>query len=137
MAVIPLPMLSSIGWARAPADKADGLMSHTYESDMFQSYIYNGNITSLQGIIEQFGHDIPKCCREIERAYTRYFERYYDSASVQCVEAAETEATSETHLRFYCSVVEEGKEYVIARLIVSKDSKFQRVIKLNNEGNTL
>lgn len=138
MATISVPALSSSGWTRSPAEKADLLMSHFYESDKFQTYIYGPNVTSLPWLIEQYGNDPSRVCREIEDQFGNYLQRYYDAVSVQCISNDnDTNNTSEITLRLFATVTEQGKEYVIARLIMAKDSKFQRIVKLNNQGNTL
>jgi hypothetical protein len=139
MATISVPALSATGWTRSPAEKADYLMSHFYESDKFQTYLYGLNVCSLPWLIEQYGNEPARVCREIEDQLGAYLSRYYDSAVVQCVanDNPDVNPTSEITLRLYCQVTEEGKEYVIARLIMTKDSKFQKIVKLNNQGNTL
>ncbi len=134
---IAVPALSATGWTRSPAEKADLLMSHFYESDRFQSYLYPDNVCSLPWLIEQYGHDIPLVAREIEDQLGNYLRRYYTTASVQCVPDETTLDTGEVTLKLFATVTEEGKEYVIARLIMSKDSKFQSIVKMNNQGNTL
>jgi hypothetical protein len=136
---IAVPTLSATGWTRSPAEKADFLMSHFYESDKFQTYLYGQNVTNLQWLIEQYGNDPARVCREIQDGLQAYLSRYYDSAVVQCTanDNPAINPTSEITLKLFCQVVENGKEYVIARLIMSKDSKFQSIVKMNNEGNTL
>lgn len=137
---IAVPTLSSNGWVRAPAEKADFLLSHFYESDKFQTYLYGEGITSIQWIIEQYGHDIIACCSELRRALELYLGRYFDSVTAQVTSNDNITYNPVPHqgsditLRLVCSVTQDGKEYSFARLIVTSDSKFQRVINLNNEG---
>lgn len=135
-----VPTLSSNGWVRSPAEKADFLLAHFYEGDKFQTYLYGENVTNLQWCIEKWGHNIVALCDQIKRALEVYMGRYFDSASVQVtsndnrIYNAEPNQSSEITLRVVIDVTENGQTYSVARLIVASDSKFQRVINLNNDG---
>lgn len=139
---VAVPTLSSNGWVRAPADKADYLLAHFYESDKRQTYLYGENVTNLQWLIEQYGHDIILVCQEVRRAVQLYLSRYYDTADVQVTSDTEPgyttvpNDTSFVRLRMVCTVTEEGKEYSIAKLIEISDGKFKKVVNLVNQGST-
>lgn len=138
--IVPVPTLSSAGWVRSASQKADFLLSHFYESDKFQTYIYGQNVTNLQWLIEQYGHDIIKVCQEIQRALELYLGRYYESVAINVVSDddpainAVPNETSSIKLRLYAQVTEKGKDYSFARLIMATNSKFASIVKLNNEG---
>lgn len=135
---IAVPTLSASGWVRAPAEKADFLLSHFYESDKFQTYIYGTNVTNLQWLIQEYGHDLVRLCSEISRSVEAYLGRYYDQATAQCIalDAREGEPEGSSTLKLFCQVFENGKEYSIGRLIVATNSKFEKIMKLNNQAET-
>ena len=141
MVVIAVPTLSSAGWVRSPAEKADFLLSHFYESDKFQTYLYGKNVANLQWLIEQHGHNITKLCSEIRLTLEQYLGRYYEAVSIEVVSndqtgtAGDTESNS-VQLRVFCQVTENGKDSSFGRLMMQTNSKFQSVVKLNNLGKT-
>lgn len=133
MAAIPVPTLSTHGWVTSPPEKADFLISHFYESDKAQTYLYGSNITNLQWLIERYGHEIPSLCQQIRLALETYLGRYYQAATVEVLNDASAEnKTSKVMLRLYCSVVEEGVTYSIGKLLTISDSKFEKITDLNN-----
>lgn len=132
---IPVPTLSSAGWVTDPAGKADYLLSHFYETDKQQSYLYVDSTTSLQAIIERYGHDVATLCDQLRRALNQYLLRYYPSVLVD-VSADTSEINNNSGqytLRVYCQATEtDGKSYSFGRLVLGTSSKFERVMDLNN-----
>lgn len=137
---VAVPTLSSAGWVRAPADKADFLMSHFFESDKFQTLLYGQNVCNLQWLIERYGHDMTLVCQEIRRDVQVYLARYYDTANVQVTVDTDpayntvVNDSSFVKLRLVMTVTENGKEYSIAKLIEISDGKFKRIANMINEG---
>ena len=133
---IPVPTLSTAGWVTSPNEKADSLMAHFYASDKFQSYLYFGQVTTVQWLIEQYGHDIPTLVSQMKAALEVYLGRYYDSVNVDMSsdDSVETVVGNEVELKVYATVSENGKEYSFGALIVAANSKVLRVSKLNNVG---
>lgn len=140
MANVALPTLSSNGWVKSPAEKADFLLSHFYESDKFQTYLYGDNVSNVQWLVEQHGHDVVAICSQLKRVLELYLGRYFDTASVQVTSNDNPTYNPSPHqasditLRVVASVTQDGKEYTFARLIETADAKFKRVTKLNNDG---
>lgn len=137
---IAVPTLTAAGWVRSPADKADALMSHFYESDKFQTYLYGQAVTNVQWLIEQHGHDVLTLCTRMREALEDYLNRYYDAALVQ-VTSDDNPSYNETPnqsskitLRLVITVTDGGRDYSFAKLIQASDSKFERIVDLNNEG---
>lgn len=137
---IAVPTLSTNGWVRAAADKADYLLAHTYASDKKQTYLYGTNVCNLQWLIEQFGHDMVVVCQELRRAYQLYFSRYYDSADVQVTSDTDPaynsvpNDSSNVTLRLVVNVTENGQNYSLAKLIEIADGKFKSIVNLVNQG---
>lgn len=131
---IAVPTLSAAGWVRSPAEKADYLFSHFYESDKFQTYLYSNNVSNLQYLIEQFGHDIITVTQKLRSALEIYLARYYDVVTVEVTseDVLAPTADGKITLRVFCRVIENGKEYSFGKLIVAMNSKLEKVITLNN-----
>jgi hypothetical protein len=137
---VVVPTLSSRGWVRAPAEKADYLLSHFFEADRLQTYLYGDNVSSLQFLVEQHGHDPLTFCSALQQTLQNYLGRYFDSAQVE-VTSDDNPAynttpnpTSAVTVRIWASVVQEGKEYSIVKLIETANSKLVRVLDLINNG---
>ena len=131
--IVPCPSLSSSGWVTSLAEKADLLISHIYTSDILQSSIYPNQVTNIQGIVEEFGHDPLTIVSGLRIALTSYLNRYYQSCDVEVTtDAGITNLTNKIGITVYCTVVEEGKTYSFGKLISVVDSKIASIIKLNN-----
>lgn len=137
---IAVPTLTAAGWVRTPAEKADALMSHFYESDKFQTYLYDENVTNVQWLIEQYGHDVVVLCTRMRETLEDYLNRYYDAALIQVTSDDNPSynltpnLSSAITLRVVITVTDGGKDYSFAKLIVASDSKFEKIMNLNNEG---
>lgn len=137
---VAVPTLSTLGWVRAPAEKADFLFSHFYTSDKFQTYLYGDQVANVQWLVEQYGHDPLTFCQHVKTTLEQYLGRYYDFVLVEAT--SDDDATynaspnqgTQIKVRLYVRVTENGKDYTFAKLISASDSKFQAIIDLNNEG---
>lgn len=136
MAIVPVPSLSMSGWTTNTVEKADFLLSHFFESDKAQSYLYRGNIANLQFIIEEHGDNFIAMCDKIRQTLESYLSRYYPRGVVVDVSNNASEITSnEVTLRIYCRAIEDdGKEVVFGKMLNVKDTKFSKIMSLNNEG---
>ncbi len=135
---IPVPTLSSSGWVTALSEKADFLLSHFFASDKYQTALYGKNVSNLQWLVEQYQKDPMAMSQQLRSAVETYLSRYYDIATAQVsVTDPDKDGSGRYGLRLYCSVVENGKEYSFGKLIVLLNSKIDKIIKLNNEGNVL
>jgi hypothetical protein len=133
MSTIAIPSLSAAGWIRSPAEKADALFSHFYESEKSQTYLYGTNVSSLPWIVEQYGHDINLLSVQLRSSLEFYLGRFYDSATVQITtDDKENNINLRITMSVYCSVIEEGKQYSFGKLLHLKNSKIERIMKLNN-----
>lgn len=132
---IPCPSLSLSGWVTNAAEKADVLISHFYESNKSQTYIYGSSVSSLQWIIEQYGHDITNVCQQLRYGLENYLNRYYDSVTVE-VTASDNDdnLTGSIGLKIYSKVVDGGVEYSFGKLLTITNSKISTIISLNNDG---
>jgi hypothetical protein len=134
----PVPTLSSAGWVVTPAQKADYLMAHFYEAMNNQSYIFPGEVSSIQYVIEKNAGDIPATCQAIQQVLEKYLSRYYPNTTVQ-VSSDDTSGntSSQVNLTIYISALEAGETYAFTSLIQMANSKFVKAINLNNTGQSV
>jgi hypothetical protein len=134
--VTPVPSLTVGGWIVTPQQKADLLMAYFYESMNNQTYVFQGQITSIQYLIEQNAGSMPKTCDGIRTALETYLGRYYQSVIVQVTSDDVTSGnqSSEITLTIYISVTEAGQVYGFTQLISMADSKFLKAVTINNDG---
>lgn len=129
---IPVPTLTTAGWVTAPADKADALMSHFFEAEKSQTFLYGSNVSSLQSLVEQYGNNPTNMTQELRSALEDYLGRYYTGAIVNI--NIYDDGTPRYELRVYVQVTEDGKQYSFGKLLQVNNSKIQKVVSLNNEG---
>ena len=129
--VIPVPSLSAAGWVTDASGKADALLSHFFEAYKSQSYLYKDNVTSLQWLIEHYGHDSTELNIKITSALENYLGRYYDSVVVS-VEISDIAETSNTMITLHCSVIDNGTTYSIGKLLEVSDSSIVKIVTSNN-----
>lgn len=133
--IIPVPSLSAAGWIVSSAEKADALLSHFYESEKSQSYLYGQNITNCQWLLEQYGNNIIEITSQIRSALQVYLGRYYDAVNVEVTNDDNADNPSgKITLHIYIDVTEDGKTYSMGQLLNITNSKIQKIIRLNNTG---
>lgn len=137
---VAVPTLSSRGWVRAPAEKADYLLAYFFESDHFQTYLYGNTVVSLPYLVEQHGHDPLTFCNQLQQVMQDFLGRHFDSVQVEVTSDdnaaynANPNPASAVTVRIWASVVQDGKEYSVLKLIETANSKLVKVINLNNTG---
>ncbi len=134
--VTPVPTLSSGGWIVTPQQKADYLMAYFYESMYNQTYVFQGQVSSIQYVIEQNSGSIPKTCDALRTALEQYLGRYYDSVivSVTSDDVTAGNESSLINLTVGIGVMEDKIPYGITQLISMTNSKFLKAVTINNTG---
>lgn len=130
----PVPSLSMAGWVNDPTNKSDLLMSHFFEADKAQTYLYGQNISNLQWIIEQYGSNINDVTQQMRYALETYLSRYYDTVIVDVSsDDNASNLTLKVELKIYCKVTDGGKDYVFGKILTVASSKIQKIISMNND----
>jgi hypothetical protein len=134
--ITPVPTLSLAGWVVTPQQKADYLMAYFYESMNNQTYIFNGQVISIQYLIEQNAGNMAKTCDAVRTALEQYLGRYYQDAIVQVTtdDVTDDNPSSLINMTISMSVVEGGVPYGISQLISLSNSKFMQAVTINNDG---
>jgi hypothetical protein len=130
---IPCPTLTLSGWVTASAEKADYLIAHFFEADAAQSYLYNGNISSLQYIVEQYSNNIVALTQQLRTALEQYLGRYYDNCVVEVTSNDNaTNTTGSITLSLYVRVSDDGQTYSFGKLLQISNNKISKIIDMNN-----
>lgn len=134
MPVLPVPTLSTFNWVKNPAERIDFLLTHMFYADKLQTSLYGNNVTSIPWILEESSGSLDKATVAMRQAINTYLLRYYDSVQVDISTTEEDPDTSSTKVRMslQISVVQDGVEYQVSRLISLVDGRFRQFINTNN-----
>lgn len=132
--IIPVPSLSTKGWITAPHEKCDLLLAQFYASDANQSNLYSGNIANVQNILQENMHDIDNLKQNMRFMLERYLSRYYQQATVVVTDDMNTNFSNKITLYLNITVVEQGLQLDTSYVASFVDSKFEKILNLNNTG---
>lgn len=132
---IAVPTLSTFGWVTNTSEKIDFLLTHIFYADRFQTSLYADQVTSIPWILEETAGDMAKASTAIRLAINTYLSRYYDSATVNVTytDADPEKSTSKVMVSLAITVVENGQELQVSRMISVVDGRFKEFVQLNNE----
>jgi hypothetical protein len=135
---IPVPTLSTQGWVTDQAGKLDFLLSHFFLADFNQTFLYVGQVVSLPEIIQKSGGDAAAVIPELQRKLKAYLLKYYSNVELEVSSKTDlnTDPTSKIELMLILTLGDNGVFSSYNRLLQSKDSRLNQIIKLNNEGLT-
>jgi hypothetical protein len=134
--ITPLPMFAASGWTTASAQKADGLLSHFFESDYYQSNLYAGNISNLQYLIQQYGLNIVDLINNVRTTLENYLGRFYQQAVVTVTSNGNdpTYDGSQLTLTISATVTEQGQQLSFGYLVSAANSIISNIARINNTG---
>lgn len=124
------------GWVTSVPEKVDLMLSHFFESDKIQTYLYPGHVANLQNILQQYGNNIPQLCLQLRQMLEPYFAAYFDATVVE-VNANNDPSVNPTNaitLTVQATIRDNGEEYSLGSLVQVNDSSFKRVMGLINYG---
>lgn len=132
--VTPVPTLSTQGWVTDPSTKFDKLLADFFLADHNQTYLYKGNVKSLQGLIAKHGTSIQGLIEELQVTLKTYMERYYDLAEVSVTPANDMylDPVARMELKISIGVNDKGTQAQYGRLLESKDGAMQRISNIND-----
>jgi hypothetical protein len=135
MGAIKLGALSEDSWVTGSLSVADYLMSHFFEADYSQTAIYNGSVSSMAWVVHESQGDVTKTLTLLQSTLQRYFSGYFEQVTVDTTDVTNELTPSKIEISLYLSFVdEEGKSYTLAKMAQSMDSKFYKLVDLNNNG---
>lgn len=124
--------LSTEGWLKELAVKADRLLSYFFISEYSQTELYPGQISSLPYLIKQYGSNEEELRTQVSRQLQTYLSRHFEQVDV----TASTNVISETdyrlELRLNITVYDNNVQYNLGRLVQSVNSKVLSIVTINN-----
>ena len=139
MPIQPIPTLTSEGWVSEPYKKADFLLGHFFVSEASQSNTFAGNISSLPYLVQNFGSTPKEFALAVENNVTTLFNRYYvDTAgnttiSVKAsIKNADDSSINRYELVLDASIIINGVNYVLGRVVDVENSIIKNISDLNN-----
>jgi hypothetical protein len=131
-----LPSLSQDGWVSSTKEKLDYLMSHFFLSDYSQTSIYSRHVASLSYILQANQNKMIDTKNAVTTTLTDYLSRYKFTDVIVDVGIKEEEPGSVRQIMsIYISITDhENKNHTFSSVIETNESKFSKVIQLNNEG---
>jgi hypothetical protein len=100
------------GWVSDPTRVLNLSFAHTLTSDRFQSIVYAGRITSLMGLLIRFQHDPDRLMDAIIESYTNFYNRIYDSSSIDATYTMNADDSYSVQLSI--EVIKNGTTYSLA-----------------------
>lgn len=130
-----LPSLSQDGWVSSTKEKLDYLMSHFFLSDYSQTYFYGGYVSSLSYVLQQNQGNMIDTKNAITNTLTSYLGRYkFTDIAVDVGIKDEIDNSTRQIMSIYISITDQdNKSFTFANVVETTDSKFSKIIQLNNE----
>lgn len=132
----PVPSISDRGWVTAVPEKVDLLLSHFFESDRIQTYLYAGRVANLQNLLQQYGNNIPQLCIQLRAMLETYLAAYFDRAvaEVNANNDPTVNPSNAVTLTVIATISDNGEEYSLGSLVQVSNSSFKRVMGIVNNG---
>lgn len=77
-----IPSLSGIGWIKDPNTMLTTMFTNMLVSEVSQSTVYHGTITSLPSIIALYQDDINEMTSVLQSALTKYFQSVFNIVDI-------------------------------------------------------
>lgn len=130
-----VPSLTASGWLAEISEKADALISYYITSEHSQSYLYQGNITSLTYHIQQHGNEPQRLESRMKDDLHIFLTRYFDAVEVEVTtEIPDVDDPNRINITLDVILFDNGFKYSLGRVIRSENKRVVKVFKINNEG---
>lgn len=113
----PLPTLTTNGWVRDIVATATRLMDYFLASEYSQTQFYYGEVSSLQYLIQQHGHQPEVLAQRTQQQLNRYFSRYFDRVRVNAEIEEDSSDPAHYELKIQAEFSDGRQMYSLGRLI--------------------
>lgn len=121
------------GWITTVEKKADYALSCFLTSEYSQSVLYEGNIASLQYLVQRFGDDKVELQANCRDTLQGLMERYFTNANVTVkVDETDPDNPGQLFIQFACMVRDGLNEYNLGRRVQFVNGALQKIIDINN-----
>ena len=90
------PTLTTTGWTKDIGVVVEDIIANAFASNADQSYLYDGNVFSVQKVIADTMPDVPALIDKLENGFKNALETVLDVASVSVTHADEASARGDT-----------------------------------------
>lgn len=133
--MIVLPSLSEDGWVSTDGRQGAILFSHIFLSDYSQTYVYDGEVTSLAWMVATCQGDTSKLNSLAKSTLERYFGRYFAEVVVETKTDPDPNNPSKYGLTIYLSYTgKDGVRYNLGKMAQVDNDIIKKVVNLNNYG---
>ena len=118
-----VPTLSTAGWVSDVANMAVKLMDYFITSDVSQSQLYRGEITSLRHLVQRHGSNPTYLEEHVRTQLSNYLSRYFDDVQVNTRTTGLDVADGRYTLVLDVMLSKDSKQHSLGRLIEIGESK--------------
>lgn len=134
----PYPTLSTRGWVRSAAEKVDRIFAHYCINQHSQTNTFRGNVRSLPYTVKTFFSQPPALADAIQTELETLLKPFFDHVVVTVTfEQREDEFGNfkpEYDYTIMLDIIHAGYKWRQFKEAWMKDSKFEIVTNINNEG---
>lgn len=129
------PSLDPDGWVFSPMETADKLMADFFDANYSQTDIYLGNVSSFAYIVQITKGNVNECIKKLQETLTSYFLRYFSNVTVEVDSLDKENLSSKAEISIYMTFTDvDSQVYNLGKLIQMKNSRINKIVKLNNNG---
>ena len=125
--------LSDQGWISDPHAILNYLMSYYLLSDVGQTLLFQGNITSLPYTYHLYINEPEKMATAVNSDLTTLLIRHFTQADVRC-QAKKIEGSHYAILVHATAVTDEGERIELARVMEISTANLRKITQTNNYG---
>lgn len=130
----PVLSLSRKGLLTDVAERADRQFAYYYASDRSQSFLYNGQILSIQGTIQAVGNQQQQLQTQIQSDINVLLGAIFDAATATVtVSTPAYDGSNRFNITIEAVVTDNGVTYDLGTLLLQSDNGIvQRILTANN-----
>lgn len=138
MPSIPVPTLSTSGFVETLGEKLDRLLAYFCVSESNQSDLFRYKVSSLSGLVAEYGDEPGSLCSAMKNTLTDYFSHYFDQVEVDVTYKYDNEKQQAGRYSLFTDLVakdsESGERRHLFREIKMNGSLFLAIAKINDDG---
>jgi hypothetical protein len=126
--------LSRKGYLTDVAERADRVFAYYLASDKSQSYLYAGNVLSMQATIQEVGNNQQKLQSQITQDLATLFNNVFDLAAVTvAITTPAWDGTNRFNIAISTTLTDAGTTYDLGTLLLqSQDGIVTKLVNANN-----
>lgn len=127
---VPIPMLE--GWNNSPYTKLDYLLNCMITTEASQTNFFRGRVHSIQATLSRFKNDAAALQQDLAAVVLEGLTPYFNNVTVDVTALRMEDDDSKLNVEFQINFQQDGERYNARRLAYMVDSKFVKVVTINN-----